>query len=642
MKRNTVKAMFILALALGGSISAFAQTPAEKQRRSVVNDSLSAAFTKRNLERKQEAIKMAELKGWPLTIEKDGSFAELMRVSEEGTPIYYKTSNEGSAATSRANRLYPGGTLGLNITGDGVTGGIWDSNHARTNHVTFGNGRADVEDTAGPTSEHATHVAGTMIGQGSAAHPEARGMAYKGELQVNDWTNDTGEMANQAENDDLVVSNHSYGLDASQEFPLYYWGAYLQDSKDVDDVMFNNPRFQSVIAAGNDRGSGVNPSKSGKDLLTTMSTAKNVLTVAAIHEFTDYVSAAESASEVEIASFSNFGPTDDFRIKPDIATKGVNVYSSTDATLTSFASLSGTSMACPGVSGVIMLLQQHYANLHDDGDDETSDWMNSATVRALIAHTADEIGDEDGPDYKTGWGLLNAERAAVTMTKAVESNSDLAIVDQLTLQNDVDYIFDVVSDGVNPLVATIAWTDRSGNINNGTTDLSTPVLKNDLNMRLTSDNTGDVFFPWKLDDSWANPVTITGNNDVDNIEKIEINAPAGTYEVKIYNSGNLIGGSQDYSLVVTGIDQVGGTVTNKLDAFSVWPNPASDILNVRIKSGVADGTEITIFDIQGRQVAYKKMSADNDKINIDYLSAGVYMVKVSQGTKQEVKKIIVK
>jgi subtilisin family serine protease len=626
MKKNTVKGTLVIVAILAGGVSVFAQAPnAAKQRK--VNDSLSFAFEKIHTEQKTKALEMAKVKGWPVTIEKEDSFAELMAVTPEGEPLYYKTSNAGSALTSRVSMLYPGGGLNLNLTGEGVLGGIWDGGKVMVSHTTFDlPSRVTPKDGLGTSVAHATHVAGTMVGSGGSSNPNARGMAYDGKLWSNNWDNDDSEMAAQASS--LVVSNHSYGLAASQTFPVYYFGKYVQDSQLVDQITFNNPKYQPVIAAGNDRQSGFNTTKSGKDLLTGQSVAKNAITVAAISQVSDPMS---PTATMQIASFSNYGPTDDFRIKPDIADKGVNVFSSTNTGQTDFANMSGTSMASPGVSGAIMLIQQHYKNLK-------SEYMNSATLRALIANTANGLDTPDGPDYKTGWGVIDAAAAVQVISK---DGTSLAIIEENTLTSGQTYTATVKSDGVNPLKVTIAWTDRAGSVSSNTVDVSTPLLVNDLDLRVTSSNTSDIFLPWKLNKSWANPSTTTGDNDVDNLEQVEVlDNPSGEYTITISHKDNLTGGSQAYSLIVTGIDQELSVVNSVKDMFNVWPNPANDHLNIHLQS--ADEAAVSIFDVQGRQVAAKKLAGQDDVINIDNLSEGVYFVKVVQGAKQDTKKIVVK
>jgi len=633
MKNNTVKGILAAAFIVAGSVSSFAQSPT-LARRQVINDSLSKTFARRSMNLKQEAIAMAAVKGWPLTIVKEDSYSELMRVSEEGTPIYYKTSNAGSAITSRANRLYPNGSAGLSLTGKGVRGGIWDGNHPLLNHLSFG-GRVSAGDTFGIESLHPTHVAGTMVGKGGTGETQikARGIAYEGTLKANNWTNDDAEMADQAST--MVVSNHSYGLDAEQNFPVWYFGAYNADSKSVDAITFNNPYYQPVIAAGNDRGGSFNATKGGYDLLTTQGTAKNAIVVAAIAEVNNYT----GPNSVNIASFSNYGPTDDYRIKPDIANKGVSVYSSSNSSIAAYATLSGTSMAAPGVSGVIMLLQQHFSNLHPSDDPSAPNYMRSATVRGLIAHTADEIGANRGPDAMTGWGLINAEASALALSR---QNTPRAIVDEKTLANNGTYTVKVKATGGERLIATLSWTDRPG-VERSTVDVHTPTLINDLNLRVESVETGDLVFPWMLTPSYSGAAAVRGNNKVDNIEKIEIDAPAGEYIVTVSHVGALTGGSQDYSLIVTGIDSHSlNTEKYTPDFFAVWPNPATDILNIKLTSGNADGVTATLFDIQGRQVIFKKITASSDYINVANLSKGLYIVKMEQGGKQYVKKVMIK
>src|SRR5690606_36459063 len=129
--------------------------------------------------------------------------------------------------------------------------------------------------------------------------------------------------------------------------------------------------------------------------------SKNNVVVAGTVQVLNY----NGPSSVVIYSSSSWGPTDDGRIKPDIAAKAVNTYSSTASSNTSYASYSGTSMAAPSMAGAGILLQQH-------ANDVTGDFLRSASLRGLLIHTADEAGLHPGPDYRFGWGLANAERAA--------------------------------------------------------------------------------------------------------------------------------------------------------------------------------------------------------------------------------------
>mgnify|MGYP001463979367 CR=1 FL=1 len=101
----------------------------------------------------------------------------------DGKPIFQSTENRLSALAAKTNTLYPGGSLGLSLTGSGMKVGVWDGSWALVNHQEFMNNsvsRITTPDTAAPipASElHATHVVGTVCGKGVMS--SARGMAYE-------------------------------------------------------------------------------------------------------------------------------------------------------------------------------------------------------------------------------------------------------------------------------------------------------------------------------------------------------------------------------------------------------------------------------------------------------------------------------
>ena len=100
--------------------------------------------------------------------------------------------------------------------------------------------------------------------------------------------------------------------------PLWRLGYYDSNARDIDRIIYNAPYYLPVVAAGNDRQSGVNTADGGYDYLTDKAVAKNNMVVAATFEVLDY----QDASDVFMSSFSSWGPTDDGRIKPDISAQG--------------------------------------------------------------------------------------------------------------------------------------------------------------------------------------------------------------------------------------------------------------------------------------------------------------------------------
>lgn len=631
----------MLFFVCGAINNTFSQT--EAQRRTITKNydhaalgELAARLEAEYKTNYNRALILAKQNNWPIRIQKeDGGSTSLQGVTDEGIPLYYTTTNEGSAITSRTNQVQPNGVLGLDLTGIDMFAGVWEDTKPIV-HDDFA-GRLFNYDGTNGTNEvgfHSTHVVGTIISNGGH-DANGKGMATEAWAWTSNWDNDLSEMALNAKAG-MLISNHSYGLIA-EDLDLSYFGAYMNTSKALDEVMYEAPFYQAVMAAGNDRDNtvAVNPTKQGYDLLTKYNTAKNAIVVAAVQQVLNYT----GPQSVIMSSFSNWGPTDDNRIKPDISTKGVQVLSTdNNPSKTGYSTSNGTSMAAPGITGSLLLLQQHFANLYGD-------FMYSSTLRALMVHTASEAGSFPGPDPKFGWGLMNTGAAANIITKSVEG-SDQFVISELTLNQGVPYTKSITISGNEPLVATIDWTDVPGTPTSGVVDSKVPVLVNDLDIRITKDNV--TYFPWKLAPGYNDPA-IKGDNNVDNVEKIEIlNPEPGTYTITVTNKGTLVPDrrgdlKQNYSLIVTG-----GTTLNTNDTvfktFNVWPNPISDQLNIAIQSQLSDDVFVTVYDILGKRIINEKLNFSNDfytgTLNVEALNPGIYLVKVIQGNQQSVRKIV--
>lgn len=650
MNKNTVK-LFFLSLALGGSFLTWAQTDKEREVIARTYDlekskAMELEFAKESELNKREALRLAEIYGWPLTIKNDSVSKELQGVIH-GKPLYYTTSNNNSAITARVTPIRQGGGMGLNLHGQGMIVGVFDQGIPRITHYAFGS-RLTIKDnsTQGMMNNHPTHVAGTIASSGATTTTGninilGRGLAYESRIWASNWNDDTTKMTSQA-GQGLLVSNHSYGIDAENNLPLYMFGAYTNNSRNFDRIAFNHKFYQPVVAAGNDRNIylSIHPTKGGNDLLTGTATSKNAVVVAAVNEVLNYT----GPSSVQMSGFSNYGPTDDFRIKPDISAKGVGVFSSTSAGNNTYGGSNGTSMAAPAVSAVLILWQQHYKNLYSTDPDFPS-YMRSATLRGLVAHTADEAGFADGPDHRFGWGLINAQKGVRVIT-GVQNQSTL--IEELTLNHGQTYSINVNATGTEPLIATISWTDREGVINTGgpnSEDLSTPVLVNDLDLRVRKDT--DTYLPWTLNKNFNDLYALRADNNVDNIEKVEIGSvseslpTSGKYTITVSHKGILTGGNQEYTLIVSGINGVLSVEKIEEQGFAVWPNPVTDIVNLDFTFDYVDA-ELKIYDLQGREVYQTHLNQKDNRLNISNLTSGMYVVKVIQNGIETSKKIIKK
>ena len=545
-----------------------AQTLSEKQRitdRYDLNELLKIQneyFQKISSE-KEKVRNMAASLNVPLIIEQNGTYAELQKILPDGSLIYYTTFNVNAAKSTRTNHLNSGGSLGLNLMGQNMTAHVWDGGLARTTHQEYdgagGTDRFSIGDGTTALHYHSAHVTGTIMASGVSAN--AKGMAPHARAVGYDWNYDLSE-ATSAASSGMLISNHSYGF-RSDLVPDYYFGAYITDSRDWDNLLFNAPYYLMVVAAGNDGNTNYNGAplagNSAYDKLTGHATSKNNLVVANANDAN--VDANGNLISVSINSSSSEGPTDDYRIKPDITGNGTSVYSTYETSNTAYGTITGTSMASPNVAGSLLLLQQHYNNLN-------SEFMRAATLKGLVLHTADDAGSA-GPDAIFGWGLLNAKKAAET----ISANGNGSIIQELTLTSGQTYQFTVDSDGANELRASICWTDRPGTATTQTNS-NTPVLVNDLDLRITKGST--TYLPWKL-----TGITTNGkaDNNVDPFERVEVSGASGAYTVTVSHKGSLTGGSQNYSLIITGVSatpvECNATVPGGLSVDGVGSSTAS-------------------------------------------------------------------
>ncbi len=152
----------------------------------------------------------------------DRRYMEMVDVVD-GKPVYNITHSHGAAITTRANELWPGGSTGYNIYGDGYDKlGQWDAGAVRNTHQEFtNNGPTRVTNMDGSSIHyHSTNVAGVMVSAGLVN--SAKGSAYGAKLKAWNWTNENSELASAAAAG-LEVSNHSWGRLAGWDINTGSW-----------------------------------------------------------------------------------------------------------------------------------------------------------------------------------------------------------------------------------------------------------------------------------------------------------------------------------------------------------------------------------------------------------------------------------
>jgi hypothetical protein len=578
--KKTLAAFFILCLFIP---PVHAQKPDETDliRKNTNTASLlkmAKELRTRMEEKKKNAIRISQEKGWPAVLETDsGNKIEIREIGSDGRPVYFLSATMNAARAISTDKLWLNGGMGLSLSGGvGDTIREWDESGVLGTHTEL-SGRVFIGDGTAGLSNHSTHVAGIMMAAGIV--PGAHGMANGAFLRDFDWNTDYAEMAAEGARGALV-SNHSYvyitgwfygypysnywswwGDTTISRTEDYNFGFYSVDAATVDSIEMMAPYYLICRAAGNEKGEGPAiqpilhyisdgtnwiPSTTVRDrdggtygfdcASAGFGVSKNVLTVGAVSDITTgYI----ASSDVVLAGFSSTGPSDDGRIKPDIVSNGISLYSTLAGSNNSYGVLSGTSMATPAVTGSLQLLQRHYHNL-------SGSFMRASTLKALVIHTADEAGPAPGPDYQYGWGLLNSAKAA----KLLLGRGNIAFVSEQTLNNGGTYLSTVNATGREPLRVTICWTDPPGTPPAPALNPPTPMLVNDLDLRVD----GTTYKPWILDPANRAAPATTGDNFRDNVEQVYVQSPApGNHVITVSHKGSLAGGSQVFSIIVSGI-----------------------------------------------------------------------------------------
>ena len=515
-------------------------------------------------------------------------------------PLYDRDDNVEAAISIGTNLIRDDAVFSLD--GEGLIIGLWEVSIPRLTHTEIA-GRISVADGTTETSSHATHVAGTLIATGLNA--DVKGMAPRAKLIAHNSISAIVEMTQLAaaapsEEGKILISNHSYGTASGWSAnPWRWYGIFIDDNNPGNDhagmfgrynssaaawdgLAWNAPYYLPFKSAGNERdddapsngtewrynsSSGtaytydlithpqadylvrVSNGISGFDTIVARGSAKNIMTVGSV---TDAVSnGLRNLASSSLNNFSSAGPTDDGRIKPDIMANGNWLLSLDDDSDTDTARKSGTSMSSPSAAGSALLLQQYYKLRF------SNQAMRSSTLKGLMIHSAEDMGNP-GPDYRFGWGLLNAHTAA-NLIKEYADAPEFQQIHEGQIEQGASDTFEFYWDGTAPIKITLCWTDPVADTQT-THDSRIPRLVHDLNLKLTAPDGLSEYqpfvMPWVGDwsDAKLNSAATTGINNVDNVEQVLVGTPqqSGIYTLTINHQGSLSQGNQIYSLITSG------------------------------------------------------------------------------------------
>lgn len=416
--------------------------------------------------------------------------------------------NNNSRAISGVSAI--SAPLGKNLHGKNVTVGVGDNADIST-HIDF-SGRL-INRSPWIPDVHGTHTSGTTAG-GGIIKEKYQGLAPKATI-VSQFFSDIVTNADAYLTDyNMVLTNNSYhsaltGCNGN--------GKYDVMSNFADNQLYNNSTLLHVFASGNDGNYTCSPFPLGYATVKSgWQVAKNVLTVGAINA---------QSRPYAAPGFSSRGPAADGRIKPEIVSHGVNVFS--DYPNNEYGNGSGTSMAAPGVTGTLTLLYEHYRKLHAGADPK------SALIKAIACNTAEDLGNA-GPDYTYGFGAINGRRAV----EALDS-SRYYINTVAHLANSSTNI--TIPAGVRRLKILLYWHDVAASVN------AASALVNDLDMVVIEPNFSlhRALSPNPASGS-VSAVATEKPDHLNNIEQVIIENPsAGNYTINVIGY-NIPSGSQEY------------------------------------------------------------------------------------------------
>lgn len=431
-------------------------------------------------------------------------------------------NNRSRVMTNSHVLAQPSSLGGRGLTGAGVRVGVFDGDVER--HVDFGN-RIHVQESemsVKSTGGHGIHVAGTMAGAG-VLDPLARGVAPEVDfysynfLERPNGMKVSEKMLEAARQFNISITQNSYGVALKGRCNVYNRFSYngMENSWEADYITNLYPHLLHVYSVGNDR--ATEEENCGHVYGSSTKRSKNALYVGALN------------ADESMGAYSSWGPMDDGRLLPTVVALGTDVYSTRGGN--SYGLGTGSSMACPAVSGVAALLTERYRQLNNVTT------PRAALLRGVIANTAKDMGNV-GPDYQYGYGLVDAEKAVEVLEKGWFFEGKLQAG-----MGDVSHTIEVPANA-KELRVMLVWSDTISNKQYG---YGEPALINDLDLQVAKG--GSVTLPWVLDPSNPQAPAVRDVDHCNNMEQVTLaNPAAGSYKI-VVKPTRIASQGQEYAVV---------------------------------------------------------------------------------------------
>ncbi len=374
------------------------------------------------------------------------------------------------------------------------------------------------------TDSHGTHTAGTLAGDAATydSYTTNDGLAFRARLSCTNLSTITSANLetnlNAAWADGAHAHTNSWGDDGTT--------AYTAHCRQIDK--HSDDKQDSLVLFAVSNGSTV----------TTPENSKNCVGVAA---------SADSPNQGSLCS-GGTGPTADGRRKPEAFLPGCNTSSANSSTTCGYTGMTGTSMACPAVTGAAVLVRQYYTDgFYPTGAAVGGNGFNpsSALVKATLLNSCvDMTGISGYPSNQEGWGRVLLDGALYfTGDTSKLLAYDVWKAGGFTTGQSAAYTFNVASPGT-PLKITLVWTEPPAAQN------ANPAYINNLDLSVAAPG-GTTY----LGNVFASGQSTTGGaaDAKNNVEMVMRTSPAvGQYTVTISATAVNAAAKQGYALVITG------------------------------------------------------------------------------------------
>jgi hypothetical protein len=403
----------------------------------------------------------------------------------------------------------------LGFKGQGVRAEVMD-NGLRQTHGDFQTGGAPLIHNSTNTAESSPHGSSTYginFGKGTA-NPQGRGMLPEAQGIFADY--------------DFLTNRYTHTARLKQDpYKAVYqsnsWGsalttAYTTVSAEMDDILFIND-FTLLNSQSN----------SGNQQSRPQAWAKNVISIGGIRHFN-----TASLADDRWQNSASIGPAADGRIKPELAHFYDSVFTTSNASDTSYTTgFGGTSAATPITAGHFGIFFQMWHNGlfgNPTGASVFDSRPHMTTAKAMMINSAVQwdmtAAGTDVTRVRQGFGRAD-------LTNLYNLRGKMMIIDEtdvLTNLQSKSYSVTVPNGSTDPLKITMVYNDPMGSPSAARTRI------NDLSLKVTAPN-GTIY--------WGNNGLLTAMwstsggtaNILDTTENVFIQTPtAGTWTIEVIAS----------------------------------------------------------------------------------------------------------